>query len=173
MELESSEVPTEFTVPLRIRIRPCTEADLEALEWFGLFTEHREIIRNTYDSQTQGDMLMLLAETNGFPGGQVWLNLAEKRSMGRGCIWALRVLPVLQNLGIGSRLLRAAEEALRVRGFTSVELGVERDNPAARRLYERLGYCFEYESSGEYSYTTPAGEVRRVPITECILAKEL
>lgn len=173
MESASSETFTEFTVPLRIRIRPCVEADLDALEWFGLFTEHREIIRNTYEAQTQGDMLMLLAETNGFPGGQVWLNLAEKRHLGRGCIWAVRVLPVLQGLGIGTRLLQAAEDALRIRGFTSVELGVEKDNPAARRLYERLGYCFEYESSGEYSYTTPSGELRRVPITECILSKAL
>lgn len=173
MELETSETLVEFTVPLRVRIRTCLEADLEALEWFGLFTEHREIIRSTYEAQEQGEMLMLLAETNGFPSGQVWLNLSEGREQGRGCVWALRVLPAMQNLGIGSQLLAAAEQALRNRGFTSVELGVEKDNPAARRLYERLGYRLDRERSSEYTYTTPSGEHRRVPIIESILCKEL
>lgn len=169
----SPELLAEFTVALPVRIRVCLEEDLEALEWFGLFTEHREIIHNTYRAQERGEMLMLVAETNGFPSGQAWLNLAEKRAQDRGCLWALRVLPALQKLGIGTRLLAAAEDALRNRGFTSIELGVEKDNPGARRLYERLGYQEEYERSSEYSYTTPTGELRSIPITECILSKPL
>ena len=41
-------------------------------EWFGLFTDHRKMILAAYDSQERGEALMLVAETQGFPVGQVW-----------------------------------------------------------------------------------------------------
>jgi GNAT superfamily N-acetyltransferase len=51
------------------------------------------------------------------------------------------VLPKLRKRGIGTELVRAAEEAVRDRGWRQISLSVSiDDNPAARRLYERLGY---------------------------------
>jgi GNAT superfamily N-acetyltransferase len=50
--------------------------------------------------------------------------------------------------GVGSRLLDAAEELTRRRGFRRVGLGVATDNLRARALYARRGYrdsgCGEY-----------------------------
>jgi L-amino acid N-acyltransferase YncA len=43
--------------------------------------------------------------------------------------------------GIGTALIRAAEEAARRLGHQRVALAVGVDNPDARRLYERLGYA--------------------------------
>ena len=62
------------------------------------------------------------------------------------------MLPCLRGQGIGARLLRAAEQALQARGFRWALLGVQADNPGARRLYERLGYTL--------AASTPAPEVR-------------
>jgi len=129
-----------FSLPVPVTLRLCREADLPALEWYGEYTHDREIIRATFEAQERGDMLMLLADLNGFPVGQLWINLALKREERTGCLWAGRVFPWLRSLGLGSRLFALAERLLRERGYAGVEFGVEKDNPDARRLYERLGY---------------------------------
>jgi ribosomal protein S18 acetylase RimI-like enzyme len=172
-ELRASNVWAPFTVSFSVTVRMCREDDLPALEWYGLFTEHREIIRETFENQQRGDAVMLVADLNGFPVGQVWINLALKREERTGALWAVRVLPCLQNQGIGARLMTAAEQLLAERGYTGVELGVEKENPGARRFYERLGYRLTGIAQGEYQYTTPDGTPATMPIDEWILRKEL
>ncbi|HEU4754099.1 MAG TPA: GNAT family N-acetyltransferase [Armatimonadota bacterium] len=162
-----------FAVSLHVAIRVCREEDLPVMEWFGLFTPHREIIQSTFESQERGDMVMLVAESNGYPIAQVWINLADKRSEGIGILWAIRVFPWLQNLGIGKHLLLAGETVLRERGYSCVELGVEEDNPDARRFYERYGYQVVGRETGEYSYQTPDGTLRTVPTDQWIMRKPL
>src|SRR4051812_19296174 len=71
---ESESIAT-FSVPLRVSIRPCMREALPQLEWFGLYTPHREIIGEAFDRQGRGENLMLVAEVNGFPVGQVWIDL--------------------------------------------------------------------------------------------------
>ncbi|RBY78460.1 GNAT family N-acetyltransferase [Blastococcus sp. TF02-09] len=51
---------------------------------------------------------------------------------------ALEAIP--RGVGIGSRLVAAAEECATALGAHRLGLAVERGNVAARRLYERLGY---------------------------------
>lgn len=50
------------------------------------------------------------------------------------------VLPEAQGRGIGTRLMRFAEEAAQAGGLTKCSLLVGTANHGARRLYERLGY---------------------------------
>lgn len=169
---ESASWPP-FTVPLSVVIRRCREDDLPALEWFGLFAEHRAIIRSAYESQERGEAVMLLAEAGGFPIGQVWINLIARSTVGAGALWAVRVFPAVQNLGIGARLIAAAEQVLREKGFSAVELGVERDNPRARRFYERLGYRAAETVQGEWGYTAPDGTQVVVPLDEWMMRKDL
>lgn len=163
----------EFHVPLPVTVRACVEGDLPQLEWFGKFTPHREIIRDAYERQQRGENLMLVAEVNQFPVGQAWIDLAKKRSESVGVLWAVRVLRPFRRSGIGSRLLRVAERVLRERGYAAAEIGVERHNSAARRLYERLGYWTVGEEREEYDYTTPDGVYTRVPVDQWILRKRL
>jgi ribosomal protein S18 acetylase RimI-like enzyme len=170
---EPASAERRLTVPLPVTVRTCRREDLRDLEWFGLFTEHQEIMLSTFESQERGETVMLVADVNGFPVGQVWINLTLKQAQMTGALWAVRVFPFLRNLGIGTRLIAAAEQALRRRGYTGVELGVEKDNPDARRFYERLGYCVTGTAQGEYSYTTPDGMSMQMPIDEWILRKEL
>lgn len=162
-----------FTVSLSVSIRPCIEDDLPRLEWFGLFTEHREIIRSAFEAQRRGENVMLMADAGGAPVGQVWIDLARMWEKATGFLWAVRVFPWLQGRGIGQRLVLAAERLLRSRGFRYAELGVETDNPRARRFYERLGYRLTGTRQDAYSYTTPEGVHMRIPLEEWVLQKRL
>lgn len=52
------------------------------------------------------------------------------------------VLPELRRRGIASQLTHAAETEARARGWDRMSLSVSQDgNPAARRLYAKLGYA--------------------------------
>jgi len=163
----------QFTVSMPVTIRLCRKDDLPALEWFGMFTDHREMILAAYDSQERGEALMLVAEMQGFPIGQVWIDLTLERVDATGVLWAVRVFPTMQNRGIGTRLMLAAEDVLCRRGFTAVELGVEKDNLPAKRFYERQGYRVVADTQDEYSYTTPGGVLVCVPTEQWILRKVL
>jgi ribosomal protein S18 acetylase RimI-like enzyme len=161
-------------VPLVFEIRPCTERDLESLEWDGRFTAQREIIREAFAAQERGDGLMLLADVHGFPAGQVWIDLVRKQARQTGVLWAVRVYPFLRAFGIGTRLVGTAERALRERGCLWSELGVERTNLEARGFYERLGYRPVGEERGSFGYTAPGSDQRvEVARDEVILRKAL
>lgn len=167
--------PSEgFTVPLRVEIRPCTADDLPSLEWYGVFAPHRHIIHEAFARQTQGDGLMLLAVANGFPVGQAWIDFAARPDeRGVAVIWAVRVYPFLQGAGIGTRLMAAAEDAIRERGYRIAELGVEKDNPRARSLYERLGYRLHREMVDTLEYIDADGHAALEPVEQWMLRKDV
>lgn len=163
-----------LTLELPVLIRQAREDDLEALEWFGMFTPHRELIRDAYRRQCAGENLMLLAEANRFPIGQAWLDLARHADESTGLLWAVRVFPIFQGLGIGARLLDAAEEALAARGYRWALIGVEKHNEAARRLYLRQGYAPHGELRESYTFTPPGADAPvEVEIDEWMLRKRV
>jgi ribosomal protein S18 acetylase RimI-like enzyme len=135
-----SPILDRFEIRLEVVIRACRRDDLPTLEWFGQFTPDRGVMEDTFAGQARGDSLMLVADVNGVASGQVWLDLTRRNVDSTGVIWAIRVFPCLQDMGIGTRLLEAAERILREEAFARAELSVERSNVAALRLYERLGY---------------------------------
>ncbi|HEU4628133.1 MAG TPA: GNAT family N-acetyltransferase [Gemmatimonadaceae bacterium] len=173
LALHADDPALHVTVPLTVRIRRCREEDLPRLEWFGLFTHHRAIIREAFERQRAGDNVMLVGDAGGFPVAQAWIDLARLHAERVGLLWAVRVLPALQGLGLGSRLIGAAETVLRRLGYVAAEIGVEKENPGARRLYERLGYVVVREGREAYAYTTPAGVTERVGLDEWFLRKRL
>lgn len=162
-----------FDVHLPISLRLCRAEDLRPLEWFGWFTPHRALFEEAYDRQQRGETLMLVAHARDFPVGQVWIDLSRKSSERTAILWALRVLPGLQSSGIGTRLIARAEALIRARGFGWSEIGVERDNAAALRLYERLGYRIVGAQHHRVEYQTPSGEHDAMNIDEWTLRKRL
>lgn len=61
----------------------------------------------------------------------------------------IQLRPGSQCHGIGTAIIRELQgEAARAR--VPLELGVEKDNPRARRLYERLGFTHIGENDSEY-----------------------
>ena len=79
----------------------------------------------------------------------------------RGFVHNLYVTSAYRNRGIGSKLLAAAERALRERGAEAIALQVMAPNEAARRFYRRHGYephRIEFEKSTGSDNLTPDDE---------------
>ncbi len=169
----AASVTTSGVIVAEVLIRPCRAEDLCALEWFGMYRHHREIIGQAFARHLRGENIMLLAELNDFPIGQAWIDLTKRQAENVGYIWAVRVFPCLRNLGLGTLLMGAAEDVLRERNIYRAEVGVEKTNTDARRLYERLGYTLTCEMTEEYSYTTPDGEHGWNRVDQWILRKKL
>jgi ribosomal protein S18 acetylase RimI-like enzyme len=58
----------------------------------------------------------------------------------RGWIYYLAIAPSQRRRGLGSRLMRAAEDWLRERGIRKVELMIRDTNIVVAAFYARLGY---------------------------------
>jgi myo-inositol-1-phosphate synthase len=162
-----------FVLALPVTIRACREADLPQLEWFGAFTHHRTIIREAFELQRLGEVVMLVAEAGGFPIAQAWLDLRPRLETSFPMVWAVRVLEPFQGAGVGTRLMAALEEEAAALGFHGLELGVEQDNGRARAFYERLGWRVTGERRETYGYATPDGEGVSHELCEWVMAKPL
>ncbi len=75
-----------FTIPLDLKIRPCRKEDLLALEWFGMYSQFREITLKNFESYEKGEILMLVAEANNFPVGQAYIDLVKRSEESIGVI---------------------------------------------------------------------------------------
>ena len=167
------EKKSHFSLELEVGIRQCVRHDLAQLEWFGLYTEHRQLIEDAFRRQQAGEAVMLLADLDGFPVGQAWLDLSAQAGDSVGVIWAVRVFPLLRNHGIGTRLMVAAERLLFQKGYRWSELTVDKHEPRARRLYERLGYRSMGSSEGLLRYTTPDKRLVALNLQLWILRKPI
>jgi GNAT superfamily N-acetyltransferase len=75
------------------------------------------------------------------------------RLVARGEVYAFYLDPSAWGSGAAAPLMRDAEDRLRAIGFSDAVLWVFRDNPRARRFYEKAGWS----SSGELSFFDLAG----------------
>lgn len=160
-----------YDLNLNMQFRIATEEDLPKLEWYGQYTHFRNLFRLTFEGQLKGERLMLLADVNNFPVGQVFLllnqrvtawqaviNRTGKPPQQRGYLYALRVMDHLQGLGIGTKLILEAERLMQESGADWSTISVAKDNPGAKRLYERLGYEVYMEDEGRWSYVDHMGK---------------
>jgi GNAT superfamily N-acetyltransferase len=166
-----------------VEVRPLTEEELPGIEQhmnldWGNTAKHRNRLRQ----QQEGDAVYLVAWYDALPVGHVmlvWDGASERlpASKVQDCahIEDLLVIPRLRSTGIGSRLLKHAGTSARGRNFARIGLGVSRDTPRARLLYERLGYqdsgIGEYTSTWEY--TDQDGRKQRAEETCTYLIKRL
>lgn len=171
--IDTPDALARMVVNVDVLVRACRADDLTRLEWFGLYTHHREIFETAFARHLRGENIMLVADLKGFPAGQAWIDLTKHQPQQIGYIWAVRVFPVLRDLGIGTLLMEAAEQVLVQRDVAVAEVGVEKDNPDARRLYERLGYVMHHSLSEEYGYTRPDGVRGWHVVEQWILRKQL
>ncbi|MGF1503815.1 MAG: hypothetical protein ACFB51_01570, partial [Anaerolineae bacterium] len=56
-----------------LQIRPAVRADLPLLEWGGAYRKYRNLFKSTFDDHLRGDRLMLVADLNAYPVGQVFV----------------------------------------------------------------------------------------------------
>jgi GNAT superfamily N-acetyltransferase len=154
-------------------IRNGTERDLPAMEWEGEYRRYRRLYRMAMDEAKAGRRFVLVAEVDGRIIGQIIAQLSRSDSAGTAYLYAFRVRPEWRNRGIGTRLILEAESALLGLGFRRVLIAVARDNPGARRLYERLGYSLFAVDSGEWSFVDDRGQLQQVVEPSWLLEKVL
>ncbi|MBR7838501.1 GNAT family N-acetyltransferase [Actinospica durhamensis] len=86
----------------------------------------------------------------------------------------LQVTPASRGKGVGSALVGAAEACIAARGFRRAGLAVGIDNPAAARLYQRLGYQdTSVRCESQYTWYDDAGVGHDVTEMNLYLAKDL
>ena len=119
-------------------IRRCDERDLDDFDRFGS-PAHVQYCRDEF-ARVDALEILVAVDDEDRPIGKLHLDFAAHAPERVALLVAAAVAPALQRRGIGTQLMRAAEDAVRERGFDTIELGVEDHNPDARRLYERLGY---------------------------------
>lgn len=131
-----------------VRLCEATDvAQIAATEPPGAFVAERLFAR-----QERGESLYFVAWHDGAPVGSGEVVLAPRRELRN-----LHVVDAHRGRGIGTAIIHAAEEASRASGELSVGVGLE--NPAARRLYERLGYRATGElTTTTYTYVDATGE---------------
>ena len=155
------DLPTQMEVALAITFRPARVDDIPKLEWYGQYIHFRNVFRKTYREQVKGNRLMLIAECNDFPIGQIFMQTGGD-SRRKTYFYSLRVMDMFRGRGIGSRLLEEAENIAVTYGYTSATIAAAKDNPRARQLYERHGYLLIGEDSGRWSYIDHEGKTRYV-----------
>jgi ribosomal protein S18 acetylase RimI-like enzyme len=143
------------------------------------------VYRATFRDQQAGKRFMLLAVANGFPIGQVfghWQHIpavfapaqrsAPAQTM-RLYLYSLRVLDMFQGMGIGTSLLTTCEAMARERRARALGIAAAKDNPRARALYERVGYCVIGQDDGRWSYVDHTGRTCTVDEPCWVLEKSL
>jgi ribosomal protein S18 acetylase RimI-like enzyme len=121
-----------------LEVDDLTQTDLPNISWAGGSLHSKaveEALRRAKDGHVE---YLAVRAPGGYPvcvGG-----IDYQEHAGAGTLWQLSTHGELQSLGIGSMLIKAAEDRIRRRGLATAELGVEDENHRARALYERLGY---------------------------------
>ncbi len=143
----------EWDIQARLQIRLATEPDLRPLEWHG-GRDLRSFYQEVWQKHRAQELRYLVADFNGYPIGQVLILWSGKPSHPHfPDVQSLRVHPAFRGLGVGSRLLEAAENCARENRHSQLGLSVSVENPKARKLYERCGYLARGEPYlDEWSY---------------------
>ena len=127
-----------------VEIRPGSAVDLEPLV---AVLGQRHFFADHLGGQQRGAGVLLVAWLDGAPVGDGFLawDPAPEPELRRHLpgvprLIHLEVVGPQQGRGIGTALIRAAEDTARRHGHERLVLAVGVGNPDARRLYERLGY---------------------------------
>lgn len=125
-----------------VRVRPATPADAPAmLALEALFPSDRMSMRSIRRFiSAPGAKVLVAVRATELLGNLVLLRRANSR---KGRIYSVVVSPQARGLGIGSRLVAAAEKFALEHDCEAVSLEVRADNVAARALYAKRGYVEE------------------------------
>lgn len=132
---------------LRISVSGSADQDGLAGRLAAALGDSESFFADRLDRQRNGRGVLFVAWLGDTIVGTVylWLEAAEEQQIRHFLPTApllthLQVVPEFRNLGIGTRLITAAENRVRELGFPEIALAVDENNEDAMRLYERLHY---------------------------------
>ncbi|MFI7414371.1 GNAT family N-acetyltransferase [Streptomyces sp. NPDC049627] len=164
-----------------MEITVCTAPDVALLDRHMGSPGRTSFHARRFARQEAGECTYLVAWLDGRPVGHTemrWIGCAapEVRDVRPECpeIGGLAVWPEeLRSRGIGSELIRAAENLGRERGLAEAGIGVAMDNPRAAALYARLGYRSLIDYQDRYAYEDVDGAIRECVDPCTFLVKDL
>lgn len=145
------------------RVRLALRSDLPKLEWAGELVHFRNIFADAFKNSEEGTGLIWIVElaASGLIGQAIISLFSKRRDLSDGAnrayLYGFRVRPEFRSRGVGTLLLQTIEADLIDRGYRILTLNVARDNTAAQKLYERLGYRIVSPEAGEWSYLDHEG----------------
>jgi ribosomal protein S18 acetylase RimI-like enzyme len=162
----------------QVIIREVNEDDLSALEWEGEYSHFRLIYQRAMLESRKGRQILLVAEANNRIVGQLFIQLNSVRADPKpqpytAYLYSFRVRPGLRNKGIGSALIKYAEETLRELAYRRALIAAAKTNPGARRLYERHGYAVIAEDAGAWSFVDDLNRIHQITEPSYIMEKWL
>ena len=113
--------------------------------------EQPELKLYTEDFGSRDGDLCLIAEAEGKPVGAVWVRIMDDYGHvdDETPSLAISLIKDYRGQGTGTRLMREMLKVLKLHGFRSVSLSVQKDNYALR-LYQKTGFKIIAENSEEY-----------------------
>src|ERR1700686_4864764 len=141
---------------VRFRIRQFEKADLDTLwridqECFDPQLAYSRPEMAFYMRRPGSFTLVAEAEGNKVPGNGILGFIVAETRRKSGHIITIDVVAEARRAGVGSALLRAAEEQLLRAGAVAVALETPVNNEAAIRFYKQKGYFVEKTVAGYYS----------------------
>lgn len=132
------------------QLRPATLADLDALIALenATFNSDRLSARQWRRHLLSAHACILVASQRGALVAAAVLFFRSNSRIAR--LYSIAVSLKARGQGLGERLLDGCEDAARARHCQALRLEVRKDNPSARRLYERRGYRLFGERLGYY-----------------------
>lgn len=170
MTSQQEEFPT-VRVSADVSIRAARAGDLELLARWN--DSVGRVVVPTLRRQDAGDALVLLALIERWPVGHLLVDFAAMAAQGAAHLWHMGVHDSVRSRGIGSELITTAERLASRRGLSVIALEVEKDNPDARRLYERLGYSIVGERDEVWPEPDATGKLHEVAHPCWLMRKHL
>jgi ribosomal protein S18 acetylase RimI-like enzyme len=158
-------------IVIALTFRDLTPGDLPWCGWSGS-PSHLASVAEELERARHGEVDYLAAcPPSDLPVAIGGIDYAE--NPGTGTLFQLSVHPALQSCGIGTLLIQAAEQRIRARGLHRAALGVEKSNPRARALYDRLGYTAYGRAPDSWDEQVPDGTIVRYDTMCTLMRKEL
>jgi ribosomal protein S18 acetylase RimI-like enzyme len=154
-----------------LRIRQARQNDLDCILWGD---EYLRPSRQAFlDRQARGEAVILLPTLNDEPVGHLAVDLVWLRDEGGIYLYWFHVLDAFARQGIGTAVVKHAEQLGVQMGRTFSEIAVEKTDGAVRRLYERWGYHLVGERTDRWIEDRPDGSQVEVYGDNWVLRKTL